>query len=42
MIGSLLIGTSLVNTAAAAMTTGVLLDIFGDVGIFYATIVISC
>ena len=41
MIGSLLIGTSLVNTAAAAMTTGVLLDIFGDVGIFYATIVIS-
>ncbi|MEW9308156.1 HlyC/CorC family transporter [Labrys neptuniae] len=41
MIGSLLVGTSIVNTAAAALTTGILLDIFGDVGIFYATIVIS-
>lgn len=41
MIGSLLVGTSIVNTAAAALTTGILLDVFGDVGIFYATIVIS-
>jgi Mg2+/Co2+ transporter CorB len=41
MIGSLLVGTSIVNTAAAALTTGILLEIFGDVGIFYATIVIS-
>jgi Mg2+/Co2+ transporter CorB len=41
MIGTVLVGTSVVNTAAAALTTGVLLDIFGDVGIIYATIVIS-
>jgi Mg2+/Co2+ transporter CorB len=41
MIGALLVGTSIVNTAAAALATGILLDIFGDVGILYATIAIS-
>ena len=41
MIGSLLVGTSIVNTAAASLTTGILLALFGDVGIVYATIAIS-
>ena len=37
MIGSLLIGTAIVNTAAAALTTSVLVDVFGNVGVIYAT-----
>jgi Mg2+/Co2+ transporter CorB len=41
MIGSILVGTSLVNTAAAALTAAVLFAIFGDVGIVYATIAVS-
>ena len=41
MIGSVLVGTSVVNTAAAALTTGVLFELFGDVGIVYATVAIS-
>src|SRR5262245_54860614 len=41
MIGSLLVGTAIVNTAAASLTTGILLALFGDVGIVYATIAIS-
>jgi Mg2+/Co2+ transporter CorB len=41
LIGGILIGNNLVNTAAASLTTGVLLTIFGEVGIIYATIVVS-
>jgi Mg2+/Co2+ transporter CorB len=41
MIGALLVGTSIVNTAAASLATGILLTFFGDVGILYATIAIS-
>ena len=41
MIGSILVGTNVVNTAAASLATAVLLAIFGDVGIVYATLAIS-
>lgn len=41
LIGGLLIGNNLVNTGAAALSTGVLLNIFGDAGIIYATIAVS-
>jgi Mg2+/Co2+ transporter CorB len=41
LIGGILIGNNIVNTAAASLTTGVLLSIFGDVGIAYATVVVS-
>jgi Mg2+/Co2+ transporter CorB len=41
LIGGILIGNNLVNTLAASMTTGVLLTVFGEVGIIYATIVVS-
>ncbi len=41
LIGAILIGNNLANTAAASLTTGVLLSLFGDVGIAYATIVVS-
>ena len=41
MIGSLLVGMSIVTTAAAALTTSVLLEFFGDVGVLYATAAIS-
>ena len=41
LIGGLLIGNNIANTAAAALATGVLLKIFGDAGILYATIAVS-
>jgi Mg2+/Co2+ transporter CorB len=41
LIGTILIGNNLVNTASASLTTAVLLSVFGDVGIAYATIVVS-
>ncbi len=41
LIGALLIGNNIVNTAAAALATGVLLRLFGDAGILYATIAVS-
>ncbi|MDJ1157418.1 HlyC/CorC family transporter [Chelatococcus sp. SYSU_G07232] len=41
LIGGILIGNNLANTAAASLTTGVLLAIFGNAGIAYATIVVS-
>jgi Mg2+/Co2+ transporter CorB len=41
LIGGILIGNNLVNTAAASLTTGVLLTLFGDAGIVYATVVVS-
>ena len=41
LIGGILIGNNLVNTAAASLTTGVLLTLFVDSGIVYATVVVS-
>jgi Mg2+/Co2+ transporter CorB len=41
LIGGILIGNNIVNTGAAALSTGVLLSIFGDAGILYATIIVS-
>jgi Mg2+/Co2+ transporter CorB len=41
LIGALLIGNNIVNTAAAALATGILLRLFGDAGILYATIAVS-
>jgi Mg2+/Co2+ transporter CorB len=41
LIGGILIGNNIVNTAAASLTTGVLLSIFGEVGIAYATVVVA-
>ena len=41
LIGGILIGNNIVNTLAASLTTGVLLALFGEVGIVYATIVVS-
>jgi len=41
LIGALLIGNNISNTAAAALATGVLLRLFGDTGILYATIGVS-
>jgi Mg2+/Co2+ transporter CorB len=41
LIGALLIGNNIVNTAAAAIAAGVLLRLFGDAGILYATIAVS-
>ncbi|NND50299.1 MAG: DUF21 domain-containing protein, partial [Rhizobiales bacterium] len=41
LIGGILIGNNVVNTAAAALSTGVLLSLFGQAGILYATIIVS-
>lgn len=41
LIGALLIGNNIANTAAAALVTGLLLRFFGDTGILYATITVS-
>lgn len=41
MIGALLIGNNLANIGASTLTTGILLAWFGDVGVLYATIVVS-
>jgi len=41
LLGALLLGNNLVNIAASALATGVLLAWFGDVGVIYATIVMT-
>lgn len=41
MIGALLLGNNLVNIAASALATSVLIQIFGDTGVVYATIVMT-
>jgi Mg2+/Co2+ transporter CorB len=41
MIGAMLIGNNISNIGASALTTGVLLAWFGDVGILYATVAMS-
>src|SRR6266540_1344114 len=41
LLGALLFGNNAVNIAASALATGVLLAWFGDVGVIYATIVMT-
>lgn len=41
MIGALLIGNNLANIGASALATGVLTALFGEVGVLYATAVMS-
>ena len=41
LIGALLLGNNAVNIAASSLATGVLLNWFGDVGVVYATIVMT-
>jgi Mg2+/Co2+ transporter CorB len=41
MIGALLFGNNAVNIAASALATGVLLAWFGEVGVIYATVVMT-
>src|SRR5438552_7802192 len=41
MIGALLFGNNAVNIAASALATGILLAWFGDVGVIYATVVMT-
>lgn len=41
VISALLLGNNVVNILAASLTTAVLTDIFGDAGVFYATIVVT-
>ncbi len=41
MIGALLLGNNVANIGASALITGLLLAWFGDVGVLYATVVMS-
>src|SRR5882672_12950803 len=41
LIGALLLGNNAVNIAASALATGVLLNWFGEVGVIYATVVMT-
>ncbi|MCB1839097.1 MAG: HlyC/CorC family transporter [Rhodospirillales bacterium] len=41
MIGALLLGNNLVNIMASAVATGILIKMFGDAGVFYATIIMT-
>lgn len=41
MIGSLLLGNNLVNILASALTTSVLIKLFGEAGVFYTTIIMT-
>jgi Mg2+/Co2+ transporter CorB len=40
-LGALLLGNNAVNIAASSLTTGLLLGWFGDVGVIYATVVMT-
>lgn len=41
MIGALLLGNNLVNILASALATSVLIDLFGEAGVFYATLAMT-
>ncbi len=41
LISTILLGNNLVNIMASALTTSLLIGAFGDVGVFYATIVMT-
>ena len=41
LIGAILLGNNLVNIMASALATGVLINMFGDAGVAYATVVMT-
>jgi Mg2+/Co2+ transporter CorB len=41
LIGALLVGNNLVNTLAASLTTSILIALFGDAGVVYATVMVT-
>ena len=41
MMGALLLGNNLVNILASALATNILINIFGDTGVFYATLIMT-
>ena len=41
LIGSILLGNNLVNILASALATSALISIFGDEGVFYATLIMT-
>lgn len=41
MIGALLLGNNLVNILASALATSVMIKVFGEAGVFYATMVMT-
>src|SRR5205085_8632743 len=41
MIGALLLGNNAVNIAASSLATGVLLSWFGELGVVYATVIMT-
>lgn len=41
LIGAILLGNNTVNTLAAAISTSLMIKIFGDAGVYYATILIT-
>lgn len=41
LISTILLGNNLVNIMASAMTTSLLINLFGDVGVFYATFIMT-
>jgi len=41
LIGALLLGNNLVNILASAMATSLAIQLFGDAGVFYATVVMT-
>jgi magnesium and cobalt exporter, CNNM family len=42
IIGTVLLGNNLVNILASSLATGLLVGLFGDVGVAYATIAMTC
>jgi len=41
LIGAILLGNNLVNIMASALATGVMLSVFGDAGVAYATLIVT-
>ena len=41
LIGAILTGNNVANIAASSLTTGLLLNWFGDVGVLYATMIMT-
>jgi Mg2+/Co2+ transporter CorB len=41
VIGSILVGNNLVNILASALATSVLIELFGDAGVAYATLIMT-
>ena len=41
IIGTVLLGNNLVNILASALTTSLLIQLFGEAGVFYATLILT-